>query len=182
VGDLVQVTKVEIEKDQIKLEINGGIKSGRKWYERVEVGAGNRTTPISQAGMPTAGTNIALVFPTGIPPTDVKDIKKMLAPVLDFEKRSATENYVESLPEPVQAAIRDKRIIEGMNKEQVLIAVGRPRHKLRETKDGEEFEEWIWGLPPGRITFATFQGDKVVKVKESYAGLGGSTADPLPPR
>ena len=59
VGDLVQITKVEIESDKILLEINGGVKSGRKWYERIEVGMGQRTSPIGQGGNPTAGTNIA---------------------------------------------------------------------------------------------------------------------------
>jgi hypothetical protein len=48
--------------------------------------------------------------------------------------------------------------------------------------DGEELEDWIYGLPPGRITFVTFNGNKVKKVKESYAGLGGSTAEPLKPQ
>jgi len=182
VGDLVQITKVEFEKDQIKLEFNGGVKSGRKWHERIEVGTGTRTTPIGQGGTPTAGTNIAIVFPKHVPPMDVADVKKILDPILDFEKRSATENYVESLPEPIQAAIKEKRAVEGMNKEQVMIAIGRPRHKMRETKDGEELEEWIYGEPPGKITFVTFKGDKVVKVKDAYAGLGGTTAAPLPPR
>jgi hypothetical protein len=27
------------------------------------------------------------------------------------------------------------------------------------------------------VTFVTFTGDKVVKVKETYAGLGGSVAE-----
>ena len=182
VGDLVQITKVEIEGDKILLEINGGVKSGRKWYERVEVGMGQRTSPIGQGGNPTAGTNIALLFPKGVPPLEVKEFKKMLAPVLDFEKRSATENYIESLPPAVQAAIKEKRVVEGMDKEQVIIALGRPRHKSRETKEGTELEDWVYGLPPGRITFVTFEGSKVVKVKESYAGLGGSTAEPLKPQ
>ena len=39
-------------------------------------------------------------------------------------------------------------------------------------------EDWVYGTPPGRITFVTFNGDKVIKVKESYAGLGGQVADP----
>ena len=34
--------------------------------------------------------------------------------------------------------------------------------------------------PPGRITFVTFNGSKVIKVKESYAGLGAEAAAPLP--
>ena len=34
----------------------------------------------------------------------------MLAPVLDFEKRSATEIYSETLPPEVQKAIKEKRV------------------------------------------------------------------------
>jgi hypothetical protein len=182
VGDLVQITKVEIEKDRILLEINGGVKSGRKWYERVEVGMGTRTTPIGQGGTPTAGTNLALIFKEGVPPLEATQFKKMLSSILDFEKRSATESYIESLPPEIQAAVKEQRVIEGMNKDQVLTAVGKPRSKMRETKDGVELEDWIYGMPPGKITFVTFEGSKVVKVKESWAGLGGSTAEPLKPQ
>lgn len=181
-GDQVQITRVSIEGDRIELEINGGLKSGVKWYERIEVGVGNRTSPVGQGGAATAGTNIALVFPKRVPPLEVSEIKKLLAPVLDFDRRSATEQYVETLPEPIREAIKAKKAVVGMDREQVILAVGKPRHKLRETKDGMEQEEWIYGLPPGRITFVTFEGSKVVKVKETYAGLGGSTAEPLPPR
>jgi hypothetical protein len=62
------------------------------------------------------------------------------------------------------------------------MAMGRPEHKSRETKDGVEFEDWVFGTPPGRITFVTFEGSKVVKVKEAYAGLGTEVADPQVPR
>jgi hypothetical protein len=182
VGDLVQVTKVEIENDRILLEINGGVKSGRKWYERVEVGVGTRTSPVGQGGTPTAGTNIALVFPKGVPPLEAKEFKKMLAPILDFEKRSVTENYIESLPPPIQAAIKEKRALEGMDRDQVVLALGKPRNKMRETKDGAELEDWVYGLPPGKITFVTFENNKVIKVKDAYAGLGGSIAEPLKPQ
>ena len=39
-------------------------------------------------------------------------------------------------------------------------------------------EDWVYGTPPGRITFVTFNGDKVIQVKESYAGLGTQVGDP----
>ena len=42
-GDQIQITKVTLERDKILFEINGGIKSGRKWYDRIEVGMGNST-------------------------------------------------------------------------------------------------------------------------------------------
>lgn len=180
-GDQVQITKVEIKKDRLELEINGGVKSGRKWYERIEVGMGTRTTPIGQGGMPTMGTNLSLVFPKEVPSLEPAEVKKLLAPILDFEKRSATEVYVESLPPEIQAAIKENRAVEGMNADQVILAIGKPRHKVRETRDGVEQEEWIYGLPPGKITFVVFEGNVVVRVKYAYAGLGGSVAEPLPP-
>ena len=51
---------------------------------------------------------------------------------------------------------------------------------MRETRTASRLEDWIYGQPPGKITFVTFAGSKVVKVKEMYAGLGGSVAEPLP--
>jgi hypothetical protein len=59
-----------------------------------------------------------------------------------------------------------------MDHEQVRMTLGQPEHKSRETKDGFEVEDWVYGIPPGKITFVTFSGDKVIKVKDSYAGLG----------
>jgi hypothetical protein len=179
-GDSIQVTKVTLEHDKILLEINGGITSGRKWYDHVSVGMGGGSGPIGQSGTPTAGTYIAILFHKPLPPMKAADVKKMLAPVMDFEKRSATELYAETLPPEVQQAIKDKRVLEGMDRDQVLLAVGRPVHKSRETKDGLELEDWIYGTPPGRITFVTFNGNKVIKVKESYAGLGTEAAPTLP--
>jgi hypothetical protein len=178
VGDLIQVTHIDIDKDRIVLELNGGMKSNKKWYDHIQIGMGTQTTPISQ-GPATAsfGTNLALTFGGPIGEVNSADIKKMLLPILDFEKRSVTEDYVESLPEPIKAAVKANKAVEGMNHDQVLLAVGRPLHKSRETKEGTEYEDWIYGEPPGRVTFVTFVGDKVVKVKETYAGLGGSIAE-----
>jgi hypothetical protein len=79
----------------------------------------------------------------------------------------------------VQQAIKEKRVREGMNHEQVILAMGRPQHKSRETdKEGLEVEDWVFGMAPGKITFVTFNGDKVIRVKESYAGLGTQVKDP----
>ncbi len=175
VGDLVQVTRISIEDDKIVLQINGGFNSGKKkWYQRVEVGTGTRTAPISQGGDSNApaGTTIALLFPKKVPPVKAAEVKKMLAPVLDFEKRSATETLLESLPPEIAAAVKEKRAVEGMDRDQVLLALGRPVRKVRETKEGEETEDWIYGAPPGKIVFVTFKGNKAIKVKETYAGLG----------
>lgn len=182
VGDLIQITKVTIEDDKILLEINGGLKSGRKWYERVEVGMGSRTSPIGGNGNPTLGSNLAVLFPKGVPPISAADLKKILLPVMDFEKRSATEQFITTLPPEIQKAVKEQRVVEGMDRDMVITAVGRPRTRSRETRDGVDYEDWVYGNPPGKMTFVTFKGTKVVKVKDTYAGLGGSVADPLPPQ
>ena len=44
VGDQIQITKVEFEKKRIVLEINGGFKGGRKWYERIQISGTSSTT------------------------------------------------------------------------------------------------------------------------------------------
>ena len=182
VGDLVQVTKLELEDDRIVFQLNGGAKSGPKWYQRIEVGTGTRTSPIGGGAYRAApgGTTLALVFRERISPLTSAEVKKMLAPVLDFNRRSPTEQYFEKLPEPVKQAIKEKKAVEGMDREQVVLALGKPDRKVRETVDEVELEDWIYGTPPGRIVFVTFEGEKVIRVKEAYAGLGGSVAPPLP--
>jgi hypothetical protein len=184
VGDQVQITKVTIDADKIVFDINGGMKGKGHWYDHVQVGMGGNTAPVNtnQNTNSPGGTYIALLFDKQVPAIKATEIKKVLAPILDFEKHSATENYVETLPAPVQEAIKAKKAIVGMDRDQVLLAMGRARHKERGVQDGNETEDWIYGEPPGIITFVTFNGSKVAKVRESYAGVGGSTAPPLPPR
>jgi hypothetical protein len=143
---------------------------------------GSGGTPMPVAGEPRSiapgGTSIALVFHKPLEPVKSAEIKKLLAPVLDFDKHSVTEIYADTLAPEVRDAIRENRALVGMDREQVTMAMGRPAHKSRETKDGEELEDWVFGTPPGRITFVTFNGNTVVKVKEAYAGLGTEVADP----
>ena len=179
-GDMIQITKITIESDRILLEINGGFKGGRKWYQGVQVGVnGGMPVPVSNndSNAP-GGTSIAVMFHKPLEPIKSAEIKKMLAPVVDFEKHSVTQIYVDTLPPEMQKAIKEKRVTEGMNHEQVVMAMGRPEHKSRETKDGMDLEDWVYGMAPGKITFVTFNGDKVIKVKEAYAGLGTQVQGP----
>jgi hypothetical protein len=179
-GDSVQITKVEIEGDKLVLEINGGYRGGKKWYSGVQVSTnGSSPTPISNNNSNApGGTSIAILFHKPLEPMKATAVKKILAPIIDFEKHSVTEIYTETLPPETQKAIKDKRVIEGMNREQVILALGKPAHKSRETKDGVDLEDWVFGQAPGKITFVTFKGEKVFKVKEAYAGLGSQVQDP----
>jgi hypothetical protein len=187
VGDLVQITKVAIESDKLVLQINGGFNGGRKWYDGAQVGGGlggGTMRPLGNGDSNApGGTTIELLFHKPLEPMQASDVKKMLAPVLDFDRRTASELYAQVLPAPVQKAIAEKKVIEGMDRDQVLLALGRPTHKSREVKDGLELEDWIFGQPPGKIVFVTFNGSRVIKVKEEYAGLGTEVNDPkLPPQ
>jgi hypothetical protein len=181
VGDQVQITKVTIEDKRIVLEINNGMKGHDRWYKHIEVGMGGTMSPVStnQNTSAPGGTTIALEFKESVPEVRAAEIKKMLAPILDFDKHTATETYAASLPPAVQKAIKENRAIEGMDRDQVVLAMGKPVRKIREEKDGVETEDWVYGQPPGKITFVTFNGSKVIHVKDDYAGLGGSVAAPL---
>lgn len=183
-GDVVQITKINIEDDKIVLEINGGLKRGGHWYEHVQIGMGTGTAPVSKGGDSNAssGTYVAVLFHKPLEPMKAAEVKKMLAPILDFEKRTATDLYVDTLTPEMKKAIQEKRVEVGMNREQVVLAMGRPAHKSRESKDGVEVEDWVFGIPPGKITFVTFGGEKVIKVKDEYAGLGTEVADHPVPR
>lgn len=175
-GDKVQITKVSLDGDRLVLEINGGLKSTDKWYDHMQIGLGGMASSGGATNRsPSLGTSIDLNFHKPMENLTAADVKRILAPILDFDKRSATVLYAETLPPEVAKAIREKRATVGMDRDQVLLALGHPDHKYRETKDGVESEDWIFGTPPGRIVFVTFNGSKVTNVKEEYAGLGGDT-------
>jgi hypothetical protein len=180
VGDMVQVTKVDVDDDAITLQLNDGMRKKGSWRDRVQISLGGATTAGPDYGrasnQPNNGTAIVIKFKDSIGDITSAQLKKLLAPVLDFEKHSAAENYLDTLPPATQQAIKEKKAIEGMDQEAVILALGRPLRKTRETKDDVEQETWQFGDPPGRVTFVTFAGSKVIRVRDTYAQMGGSVA------
>jgi hypothetical protein len=174
-GDTIQVTKIEIGEDRIVLQLNGGFKGGVRWYDGIHVQGPMSGTPVpvsnGESNAP-AGTSMVVLFHKSLEGVKSAEVKKLLAPVLDFDRHSVTEIYSETLPPEVQSAIKQKRALVGMDRDQVKMALGQPVYKSRENVDGMDQEDWVFGKPPGKITFVTFQGEKAVKVKEDYAGLG----------
>jgi hypothetical protein len=184
IGDQIQITKITPYKNAISLVLNNGPKNGKSWKDHIQVGLGGGMQPISGNNAPTnarAGATIVVHFRDGLGDVTSADIKKMLAPVLDFDKHSATEQTVDTLTPEVKAAVLAKTAIAGMDRDEVLLSMGHPNRKMRESKDGIDYEDWIYGEPPGRITFVTFAGPKVSRIKETYAGLGGSIAETKAP-
>jgi hypothetical protein len=114
------------------------------------------------------GAELILEYGRSVPDMSAEDLMHDLNYFLDFSKEhSAAVDWVESLPPQFKQAIKDHSAVEGMDHEMVLASLGRPDHKVRETKPGgEQTEDWIYGTPPAKTLFVTFSGDHVVKVKQ----------------
>lgn len=166
-GTPVQITKLEFKSDRVKIELNGGGKKSKKWYERIEIGgAGGMSAPITnQSSAPVYGSAITLAFPGKVESVTPEQVKKLLAGVLDFERHSPTVLYSPEVPPEIKEAIKNRQVIVGMDRDAVLSAKGPPDRKVRERRDGVEQEDWIYGLPPN-VLFVTFDGDTVANVKQ----------------
>lgn len=167
-GTPIQITKVRFKGNRILLDINGGGKSGKKWYQRIRMttGRGTMSQPIRSEDSHAAasGAFVNLIFPGPIPDLTVAEFKKLLDPILDFERRSPTTLYSPRIPEKYKEAIRNHEVLVGMNRDSVLSSKGTPDRRIREFRGGIEFEEWIYGVPPNTV-FVTFDGDIVSEVK-----------------
>jgi len=94
-----------------------------------------------------------------------QQLKDLLRPVFDFNAKSAVEAYLETVPLQAKDAIKNHRVLVGMNREMVIYAKGRPPKKIRE-KDGEtDYEDWIYGEPPQDVDFVRLVSDEVVRVE-----------------
>ena len=90
----------------------------------------------------------------------------MLAPVIDFKALTQVEAFEKTLPPKVQAALKEHKILVGMDKEMVTYAKGRPQQRIRDKDDkGQEYEEWIYGRPPEEVEFVRFKGNEVARLE-----------------
>ena len=161
-----EITKIEFKSSQIVFELNGGAKSGKKWYQHIQIGMGEPIDPVvSQQSNTAFGSSITLDYGKALPNLTVPQLKTILAGVLDFERHSPTVLYSANVPPAVKEAIKSHKVIVGMDRDAVLSAKGSPDRRVREVRDGSEQEDWIYGNPP-HVLFVTFDGDQVVAVKQ----------------
>jgi hypothetical protein len=177
-GDSVQITKLEFREHSIVVDLNGGGRGKRRWRDHLQIGLGGgmppmQTTTTTQQGgppglQPGMGSTIFLEFTKVVPDLSPEDLKKLLAPFLDFSKqRSAAVQWFDTLPPEMKKAIQDRRPAMGMDREEVVAAIGKPDHKVRERDtDGVDIEDWIYGQPPSKTIFVRFSGDHVTSIKQ----------------
>jgi hypothetical protein len=179
-GDPTQITKLEFKEHTIIVDINGGGRPKHNWMDHIQVGMGGTTsapqtntaeTPDNPAppGIQTgAGGTIYLQFPKTVPDLSPDDLKKLLSPFLDFGGvHSAAVQWIDTLPPEMKKAITDRRPALGMDRDEVVAALGKPDHKVRERDaEGYDTEDWIYGHPPDKTVFVHFRGDKVSSIKQ----------------
>jgi hypothetical protein len=166
-GMPAEITKIEFKSNQVIFELNGGGKSGKKWYQHIEIGMGTATSPIGpqQQTVTAFGSSVTVDYGKALPDLTVPQVKKILSGVLDFERHSPTVLYSPSVTPEVKEAIKNHKVIVGMDRDAVLSAKGSPDRRVREVRNGAEQEDWIYGNPP-HVLFVTFDGDQVVAVKQ----------------
>ncbi len=175
-GDKVQITRLEFRDHQIVVDLNGGGRGKKRWRDRIHLEMGGiptmQTSTAQDNGppglQPGAGSTIFLEFNKSLPDLTPNDLKQLLSPFLDFSKeRSAAVQWVDTLPPEMKKAIQERRPALGMDREEVVAALGKPDHKVRERdRDGNDIEDWIYGQPPSKTVFVRFSGDRVTSIKQ----------------
>jgi hypothetical protein len=177
-GDSVQVTKLEFHEHTIIVDINGGGRPKHSWRDHIQFGMGgsmptSTTTATGQDQGPPGfqqgrGGTIYVQFSKNVPDLTPDDLKTLLAPFLDFSKvRSASVHWIDTLPPEMKKAITERRAVVGMDRDEVVAAIGKPDRKVRERDaQGNDTEDWIYGHPPDKTVFVHFIGDHVAGIKE----------------
>jgi hypothetical protein len=177
-GDSVQVTKLDFRDRTILVDVNGGGRPKKRWRDHISIGmggypVGQTTTSTTQdqgppGVQPGAGGTLILQFPKNVPDMTPEQLKLLLSPFLDFSKeRSASVHWIDTLPPEKKKAITERHAILGMDKDEVVAAMGKPDRKIRERdNNGYETEDWIYGHPPDKTIFVKFTGERVTSIKQ----------------
>ena len=169
-GDRCVITDVQIKDNLIVVELNGGSKKHQKWYQHIQVGAGGGMTQIPGGPSPQSldahGTTVTLEFDKYIPELTGDQVRDLLGPVMDFKALTTAEAFEKTLPPKVKEAIKDHKVLVGMDKEMVTFSKGRPPRKIRDKDEkGQDYEEWIYGTPPEEVDFVRFKGNEVARLE-----------------
>jgi hypothetical protein len=182
-GDNAQITNMEFREHTIVVDINGGGRPKKSWRDRIQIGmdgGGNAPQPpisSTQTGgqeqgppgfQPGMGGTLYVEFPGHVPDLTPEQLKDILGPFLDFAKeRSASVHWIDTLPPATKQAITERHAIIGMDRDEVVAAMGKPDRKVRERDtNGNDTEDWIYGHPPDKTVFVRFTSERVTAIKQ----------------
>lgn len=170
-GKVVTVSDIAFEDNRLEIELDGGGKNKKSFLDRIQVGVGtgSGTVPVNRDDQTkkAKGSKIVLRFAKKVPADLTPDqLRQMLDPLLDFNKRNFLKTGIESLPAEFQEAVKAKEARIGMDRDTVIMALGRPDRKVRETEDGVETEDWIYYGRGNRVQFVKFQDNVVVRIRQ----------------
>ena len=179
-GDNAQITNLEFRERTIVVDINGGGRTKKHWRDHIQIGTGGSPGPIGQPTttttqdqgppgiQPGRGGTIIVQFPSAVPDLTPDQLKQILGPFLDFSKeRSAAVHWIDTLPPEMKKAITERHAVLGMDREEVVAAIGKPDRKVRERDaNGNDTEDWIYGHPPDKTIFVKFTGEIVTSIKQ----------------
>lgn len=181
-GDNAQITRLEFHEHTIIVDVNGGGRPRKNWRDHLQIGMvgapiPTTTTTTSDPNAPEQGPagfqqgrggTIYLQFPKNVPDLTPDELKALLAPFLDFSKeRSASVHWIDTLPPEMKKAITERRATVGMDRDEVIAAMGKPDRKVRERDaQGNDTEDWIYGHPPDKTIFVHFTGEHVTVIKQ----------------
>jgi hypothetical protein len=170
-GARVQVTDIHIGSDKVVVDLNGGPEKKHHWLQHIQVGGSMGARQLAPDEPDPVGARITLVFPHFVPEMTGQQLKALLSPLLDFSLKSPLEAYADTLPPLIRNAVKEHRVLVGMNREMVLYALSQPDRKVHEAgPDGFDYEEWIYGRPPQDVKFVRFVGDRVTRVEIAAIG------------
>lgn len=170
-GDRLVISDIKIEATRVVFEFNGGPDRKHKYLRHVEIGAAGGSVPLTQDdGQDPVGSRLTLVFDKYVPEMTADQMRALIQPVIDFSVKTPIEAYTDTLPPKLKEAILGHHVLVGMDRKMVVYALGAPVKKIREEKDGQPFEEWIYGEAPEVTEFVRFQNNRVVQVETSPVG------------
>jgi hypothetical protein len=171
-GERVVVTDIRIDKDAIQLDLNGGPFHKHRFMRHVSIGMGVADTPLGRDDGPgPTGTRLTLHFRDRVPDLTGEQLEELLKPMIDFGVKSPAEAYAETLPDFLRDAIKQHRVLVGMDRDMVTYSRGMPVRKVREMDaQGRQFEIWIYGEAPQPVDFVRFIGRYVVRVEIARVG------------
>lgn len=171
-GGAFQVTHVQLGRNSITLDLNGGPYQKHRFLRHLQVNG------ISVAHDPyeeVVGSRVILAFEGFVPKITTAEVKSLLEPILSFGAQSRTKAYTETLPDFLRIAMEQHRVLVGMTRQMVLTALGQPAMKMREHPEGgaagEVLEEWMYGRSPETVRFVRFRANRVIQVKVAALGM-----------